>query len=135
MMAFNASIQETRFEHCPEIPGDKCRPTLYITASSLCHQAASELAKFSHEFRVVHIGGNANIAQGYTVSPTFPLESSSVWDTNDTPNLRRLYVVSYNYLAKHHGPQAYWAAVASDWRGYCAQRNIPFGGGFKPTEH
>ncbi|XP_014550372.1 hypothetical protein COCVIDRAFT_31860 [Bipolaris victoriae FI3] len=128
MQKLNRVLPPVTRPQCPERPGEKCRPTLYITNSSLCHQAATDLSKFSNKFRVVHVGGNVVLAHGYRVEATFPDDSSPVWDEENPANLRRVYVVSYNYLAKYYGPQAYWRAVSRDWEAYCDDKDISFQG-------
>lgn len=63
----------------------------------------------------------------FQVATRLPHAKESVWDTDHPDNIRKMYVISYNHLAKHYGPQAYWNAVSLDTKRYCQEKGIPEG--------
>lgn len=63
-------------------------------------------------------GGNTSI----TLADALPGKKSTVWKTDDPRNIRKVYVMSYNHLAKHYGPQAFWKSVSNDIPKFCRER-------------
>ncbi|KAL5377321.1 hypothetical protein PMIN03_010452 [Paraphaeosphaeria minitans] len=97
-------------EDSPERPGDMGRPSFYITDASLCKQTARELARTIRKLKVIYVGGDAiGSNMTYRVVDPLPGVTESVWNFNDARNIRKVFVMSYNHLARYYGPQAYWS--------------------------
>jgi hypothetical protein len=114
-----------RDEGSHERPGDLARPSLYVTSASLVHQTAKEISLMSSKLKVTLIGGDPATSAGvYDTQPGLPGPEDSVWDTTRGDNIRNVHVISYNLLAKHYGPQAYWDAVKADLSNYLEEKGI-----------
>lgn len=128
-------LAEVRAEHpepsrtgfAPERPGDKSRPSVYLTSASLCHQTCIELRQYSEAMKIVHVGGDPKVARGqYICRSDFPPPDDAIWNTNNPDAIRTVFVLSYNIAAKHYGPQAYWNQVKLDMSRYCKERHYNY---------
>lgn len=111
-----------------ERPGDKNRPSLYVTSATLVHQTATEVARYNRRLNVCVIGSKNTASGLYEESDQFPTKDDTLWDTNIEGNLNTILVVSYNFLAAEFGPQAMRAWIQANPKKFCEMEDIPFEG-------